>query len=268
MARRGREIAFFSTSAIDLLSCGLAGMLVLWVLLLGNRAGANDRDREAGSARFSIGQYGTSHLKELMVDPGFAPTPLTISVGKFVGGDAHRIDLGRSKSWTLTYERASDGGILEIEKQDSSDFALKIMVSFISLKRPARLRFDLEACPSASELHYLKLDTTDANGMTSDWFGYHCGNDFEKIIRSPRSTQRPWFVNFAKALQTEAKLWRPPVRYVVSLPCPKTNFDVLFAEDGVLRASFPTGNVTTLMGRSIPENIAHWATVPRGVSGL
>ena len=60
--RRREGFELFSTSAIDLLACGLGAVLVLWLLVFGNEGGAMDGDRPLGGGEMRIRQFGPSHF--------------------------------------------------------------------------------------------------------------------------------------------------------------------------------------------------------------
>ena len=272
MATRDREIALFSTSAIDLLSCGLAAMLVLWVLLLGNRAGGHTGDREVGSARFTITQFKLSHISKITVDPSFttlvtSPLPPGIFPNPAVPAEVN-VAIGRS--WELIYERPSDGGRIQIKRSESGDFGVRVEVAYLALKRPAKVVFQLLPCNAPGEAHYLEVDSTDASGMHERWFGYHCESAFEKFVSDPPASSPPkWLKNFQTSLQTDPRMWKQAFRYEIVTDCKlPANVAVAFGEDGNLRASLPKGDVKVVRGAPVAVQLANWAGAPRSVTGL
>ena len=62
------EIPGFSTSAVDLLSCGLAAMLVLWVLVLGNERNPLRGVAAVGNGSFVLSQFDVFHVLDVKID--------------------------------------------------------------------------------------------------------------------------------------------------------------------------------------------------------
>lgn len=293
--RRKEGIKLFSTSSIDLLACGLGGVLALWLLVFGNQGGAETGDRPVGSGEMRIRQFGTSHLV------GFDINGYTLQRFERIGVDGTRetglppafkpeeaFDRIKAKAfctnqgnrWRFVATYVEDGGSSEIEVscRASDDFAREIAISFSDMRVSHEVGLMIETC-SAHEIHYLEMQSIDRRGVNEARYVFHCEGDARAALRNAPGS--PWERFFQAQIAKEVKRmcppdsWEKPFNYRV-FDCSfnvALEMGVRFASDGAVRFVEPTPlpstpQLGTIEGASIRESIVSWSGSTYGAGRL
>lgn len=293
--RRKEGIQLFSTSSIDLLACGLGGVLVLWLLVFGNQGGAETGDRLLGSGEMRIRQFGTSHLvgfeingytlrrfekigvdgtKETGLPPSFIPAEA------FDQSKARAFCTNQGNRWRFVATYVEDGGSSEIEVscRASDDFAREITIGFSDMRASHEVNLTIETC-SAHEIHYLEMQSIDRRGVNEARYVFHCEVDAKAALTNAPDSRWERFFQVQIA-QEVARMcppdgWEKPFNYRV-FDCSfnvALDMGVRFTGDGAVRFVEPTPNpstprLDTIEGASIRESVVNWSGGTYGAERL
>lgn len=293
--RRKEGIQLFSTSSIDLLACGLGGVLVLWLLVFGNQGGAESGDRPLGSGEMRIRQFGTSHLV------GFEITGYTLRQFERIGVDGTRetglnpsfkpeqaFDASKARAfcsnqgnrWRFVATYVEDGGSsqIEISCRASDNFAREIAIGFSDMRASHDVGLTIETC-SAHDIHYLEMQSIDRRGVTESRYVFHCEEDAKEALRNPPSSAWERFFQAQIAREVERICppdgWEKPFNYMVFHCNVNVSLDmgVRFTSDGAVRFIEPapkptTPELDTIEGASIRESVVSWSGGTYGAGRL
>jgi hypothetical protein len=284
MALRRRDIALFSTSAIDLLACGLAAVLVLWVLTLGSSARSDAGERQAGYGEIRLRQFGVWHFEALRIksadfslDRASGSSSANPSKAVVSGTDPH-IDLMALQNvgvWNRELISGGNRGRIVTEtsasKGSSDPFAGEIALTFDGVMSNVSVELALEIC-TASETHYIEVRRLDFRRPRTTRYVIQCKDQARETFRNPLGVGAPdWQKAFAEALRTDASLWKPtPVEYLVYDDCdlPQTLL-ITYKRDGTVNVKLTprVGASREIDGAQSLDLLAKWASAPPATTG-
>jgi len=284
--RRREGIQLFSTSAIDLLACGLGAVLVLWLLVFGNQGGAMEGDRPLGSGEMRIRQFGVSHLVgfeirgytlESFVREGVnsaveTAIPADFEPGKAFVSNRNKFctNMGNRWSFKATYVEIDGDSRIEISCQASDEFAREIAISFSDMRAAHEVGLTIKTC-HAGEIHYLEMQSIDRRGVSDARYVFHCEGTAHTALSSPPTSV--WERFFHAQIQQEVERmcppdsWEKPFNYMV-FDCDRNiplSMGVKFTGDGAVRFVEPDLNlsapeVDTVNGTDIRTRIVTWSS--------
>ena len=290
--RAGNEL--FSTSAIDLLACGLGAVLVLWLLAFGNEGGAMEGEKALGGGEIRIRQFGVSHFigfeiqgysrRELILEragrdfvPG-KPNPNDFKQGEaFLDKQGFCTSLGEKWRFKATYIEIGGESKIEVSCRASAEFAREVTIGFTDMRAAHNVGLTIETC-GAGEVHYLETQTIDRRGVNDARYVFHCDEAANLALDTvpptpPVPKEKEWEEFFRAQIKREVErmclpdTWEKPFNYMV-FDC-ATNIPlsmaVRFTGDGAVRFVPPDANpdapeVNTIMGTDIRSRIVRWST--------
>lgn len=298
--RRREGIELFSTSAIDLLACGLGAVLVLWLLVFGNEGGAMEGEKPLGGGEMRIRQFGVSHLVGFEIEGyslrhfvlegvNVAPDkrmPKNFNPTKaFLDSQGFCASMGNQWRFKATYVEIDGDSKIEVSCQASSDFAREVTISFSDMRAAHEVGLTIETC-GVGEVHYLEMQSIDRRGVNDARYVFHCDAAADAALNTipptpPIPKEREWEEFFRAQIKIEVErmclpdTWEKPFNYMVfncaaNIPL---SMGVRFTGDGAVRFVEPDVNkaapeVSTINGTDIRSRIVRWSTGTYGKGRL
>lgn len=279
--RRDRSIPLFSTSAIDLLACGLGAVLVLWVLTLSASKPTDASESQAGFGEVRLRQFGVWHFdalritsKDFSFDRG-EPTEQDHVIRDV--SDPH-IDLYalRNSAEPRKYEFTHSGkGRLAIEAltaKDDEKFAGEVTVKLAAVTSKLTVNVSFRICEQAGETHYIEVRRIDFRRPAITRYIFHCEDDARRTFGAALPGNSPdWQKAFVESLRTEVSLWRPtPVVYFVYPNCNvRQSVDITYNRNGTLDVGVRrlSDASDVIDGEPTIHRLAKWVGAPATMTG-
>lgn len=281
--RRKEGIQLFSTSSIDLLACGLGGVLVLWLLVFGNQGGAETGDRPLGSGEMRIRQFGVAQLKSFEIEgyqlieavrEGIDSPPTPIDLAEFNGNEVFDhpsfcTSQGRRWRFIAVYLEIDGDSRIEVSCRASEDYSTEITVSFSDMRQAAEVEMQLVAVNYAS-LSHLEVDSFDRRNMNTTRHVFQCEFVADYLLRE--DPEFDFDINFRTQIRNEVDnmcpgdVFEPPIDYRV-FDCSPTlpmHAVVRFTNDGAVRFIAPSEQpafpeLDTIYGTPIRDRLVAWS---------
>lgn len=281
--RRDRLIPLFSTSAIDLLACGLGAVLVLWVLTLGAPKATDEGESQAGFGEVRLRQFGVWHFDTLRITSNdFSIDRIdTAEQDRFIRGrgtsDPYIDLIAQRNSESRKYElRASSGnGRLAIETRTSNDsekFAGEVTVRLAAVTTKVTMNIAFEICEQGDQTHYIEVRRIDFRRPTITRYVFHCERDARSTFAAPPRDSAPtWQKAFVESLRQHVSLWQPsPVEYLIYADCgARQSIDITYNRNGTLNVGVrPNNNASDVVdGEKTTRRLAKWVGAPEAITG-
>jgi hypothetical protein len=299
MTRRRREIVLFSTSAIDLLACGLAAVLVLWVLTLGGGTRSETGEREAGFGEVRLKLFGVWHFNAIRLrGSDFSILNADSSTSSQLPADAildgtdphiNLIKLQGASRWTRILESVTgNGGKIAIETRTweksasgkDAPFAGEVTVRFLGVRSSVSVDLAISICEATDETHYIEARRIDFRRPKIFRYVFQCETAANAMFKGKfkvpsKDDKTEWQTAFVDKLRSDVSLWTPnPVEYLVfdgakCAPSQPQSLNIEYRTDGTvnLKLNPRAGASYEIDGKSTLELLADWAAAPPSVSG-
>lgn len=203
MRRRRSEPAGLGAAAVDLLSCGLAAAVVLWMLVVPNsgHTGTGSRERINGIVRLS--QYGAAHLHSSTAvrvhfpgEPAYELTETDVKrliddAGKAVRPSVAHQDprtMGSAQLGTVTVSAATPEG-----------FAAELVVTLTAVRPGTRVELDFDMCWADDVPHLISYLVSDYRGPVTGLMTWQGSSHLDKVFEEAHKTREKQLDNPATA---------------------------------------------------------------------
>lgn len=212
--KKRNSIEIFSTSAIDLLACGLALAAVLWVLGVpgGGLAGGG------GSSHFGaflrIQQFDQFHFKDIEINGNGIKWAADYSksdnafVQQNIEGLKSNITKGHTILLTFANPDSTSAKITVSVRKSTTLFAGEVSVRFEGVAGDLNIQFSVKPCRAPTEEHYLELFKVDRTGISRLQYLWQCENELKNQLNQLKEAKKEvpkyqlpnWLKAYLKAL--------------------------------------------------------------------
>jgi len=214
--KKRNSIEIFSTSAIDLLACGLALAAVLWVLEMPNNGLAGEGESSHFDAFLRIQQFGQFHFQGIEINGNGIKWEAKynrwnnafVQLSKI--GKLEPKTKGHTILLTVTNPDNTDARIT-VSVQKSKLFAGEMSVRFEGVVGDLNVKFRVRPCMSSKEVHYLELFKVDRTGISRPQYLWQCENALKLALKHRLSSSEPdWLKAYHKTLNGNYTPWHRP----------------------------------------------------------
>jgi len=214
--KKRHSIEIFSTSAIDLLACGLALAAVLWVLEMPNNGLAGEGESSHFDAFLRLQQFGIFHFQGIEINGNGIKWEANYNrrynafVQQNIEGLNSNIIKGPTIPLTFTNPDNTKAKVT-ISVRKSEPFAGEMSVRFEGVVGDLNVQFRVRPCRSGSEVHYLELFKVDRTGISRPQYLWQCEDKLESALNKKLSSSAPeWQKAYHKALNGNYTPWHRP----------------------------------------------------------
>lgn len=233
---RSNTVSSFSASAVDLLSCGLAGAAVLWLLVLPNSGYTGDGSVERVNGVVRLSQFGTAHL---LGANGNTPSVEFSFPGELPS--KHQVDFSGSHFEKLSNETVPGEVIFDASGGDNG-FAAQAAIVFRNVKPGTKVYYRFEPCEAVSEPHAITLMVVDRRAPRTELLFWQELSALEESLKDT-STSNTWFSSLVATLETKPKAYMGPTAHLtrlhaysssVSTPTPQVVLEIKATDSGTI----------------------------------
>jgi hypothetical protein len=204
--KKRNSIEIFSTSAIDLLACGLALAAVLWVLEMPNNGLAGEGESSHFDAFLRIQQFGIFHFQGIEINGNGINWKANynswdnVFVQQNIEGFKSDITKGPTIPLTVTNPDNTLAQVT-VSVRKSELFAGEMSVRFEGVVGDLNVQFRVRPCMMNNEVHYLELFKVDRTGISRPQYLWQCENELESALNQRFSSATPkWLKAYHKGL--------------------------------------------------------------------
>jgi len=213
--KKRNSIEIFSTSAIDLLACGLALAAVLWVLEMPNNGFAGEGESSHFDAFLRIQQFGIFHFQGIEINGNGTKWEANYNrkkntfVQQNIEGFNSNITKGPTIPLTFTNPDNTPAKVT-ISVRKSEHFAGEMSVRFEGVVGDLNVQFRVRPCNSSVEVHYLEIFKVDRTGISRPQYLWQCEDKLESALKKKLSSAPKWLKAYHKGLNGNFTFWHRP----------------------------------------------------------